>query len=65
MAEMIKNPRIMKKAQDEVREVFGRKGSTDETGLTEMKYLKSIVKETLRLHPPLPLLLPRESQRQV
>ncbi|PON43458.1 Cytochrome P450, E-class, group I [Parasponia andersonii] len=62
MAEMIKNPRIMKKAQEEVREVFSRKGLVDETGLTKMKYLKSVVKETLRLHPPLPLLIPRESR---
>ncbi|PON82278.1 Cytochrome P450, E-class, group I, partial [Trema orientale] len=56
----IRNPRIMKKAQDEVREVFSRKGSVDETGLSEMKYLKSVVKETFRLHPSFPLLLPRE-----
>ena len=50
----------MKKAQDEVREVFSRKGSVDETGISEMKYLKAVVKETLRLHPSAPLLLPRE-----
>ncbi|PON43464.1 Cytochrome P450, E-class, group I [Parasponia andersonii] len=62
MAEMIKNPRVMKKAQDEVREVFTRKGSIDETGLSEMKYLRSVVKETMRLHPSLPFLLPRESR---
>ncbi|PON43457.1 Cytochrome P450, E-class, group I, partial [Parasponia andersonii] len=61
MAEMIRNPIVMKKAQDEVREVFSRKGSVDETGLDEMKYLKSVVKETLRLHPPLSLSIPRES----
>ena len=61
MAEMIRNPTIMKKAQDEVREIFSKKGSVDETGVSEMKYLKSVVKETMRLHPPLPLLLPRES----
>ncbi|PON43450.1 Cytochrome P450, E-class, group I [Parasponia andersonii] len=60
MAEMIKNPRVMRKAQDEVREVFRRKGSVDETGISEMKYLKTVVKETLRLHPSAPLLLPRE-----
>ena len=61
MAEMIKNPRVMKRALDEVREVFSKKGSSvDETGLSEMTYLKLVVKETLRLHPPAPLLIPRE-----
>ncbi|KAL5548606.1 hypothetical protein UlMin_003837 [Ulmus minor] len=60
MSEMIKEPEVMKKAQDEVRQVFSRKGSVDETGISEMKYLKAVVKETLRLHPSAPLLLPRE-----
>ncbi|GMY30999.1 cytochrome P450 71D11-like [Fagus crenata] len=60
MSEMIKNPRVMKKAQAEVREVFNRKGKVDETCINEMKYLNSVVKETLRLHAPVPLLLPRE-----
>ena len=60
MAELIKNPRVMKKAQNEVRDVFCRKGSVDETAISEMTYLKSVVKETLRLHPSAPLLVPRE-----
>nr|XP_048328595.1 cytochrome P450 71D11-like [Ziziphus jujuba var. spinosa] len=60
MSEMIKHPEVMKKAQEEVREVFNRKGSVDETSINEMKYLKCVCKEVFRLHPPVPLLLPRE-----
>ena len=56
----MKYPKIMKKAQDEVREVFNRRGKVDEAGLEEMKYLKLAIKETLRIHPSAPMLFPRE-----
>uniref|UniRef100_A0A803R7S6 Cytochrome P450 n=1 Tax=Cannabis sativa TaxID=3483 RepID=A0A803R7S6_CANSA len=64
MAEMIRNRRVMKKAQEEVRQVFNKKGKVDEAGISDLKYLKSVVKETLRLHPSAPLLLPRESSEK-
>lgn len=63
MSEMMKNPSAMKEAQEEVRRVFKDKGNVDESGLHELKYLKTVIKETLRLHPALPLLIPRECRK--
>lgn len=61
MAELLKNPSKMKKAQDEVRKVVGKKAMVREEDTRQMNYLKDVLKETLRLHPPLPLIIPRES----
>ena len=64
MTELMRNPNAMRKAQDEVRASIGTKGKVEEADLHQLKYLKCIVKETMRLYTPLPLLLPRETTRQ-
>ncbi|AET00663.1 cytochrome P450 71D10 [Medicago truncatula] len=64
MSEMVKNPKVMEEAQDEVSRVFDKKEYVDETELHQLIYLKSVIKETLRLHPVAPLLVPRESRER-
>ncbi|RYR45341.1 hypothetical protein Ahy_A07g031181 [Arachis hypogaea] len=62
MAEMIKKPKVMEAAQAEVRRIYSSKGYVDESELHQLTYLKSIIKETLRLHPSVPMLVPRENK---
>ncbi|KAK3026032.1 hypothetical protein RJ639_042524 [Escallonia herrerae] len=61
MAELAKNPRVMKKVQGEIRSCVGKKGRVSETEVDQLQFLKMVVKETLRLHPPATLLVPRET----
>ncbi|KAG2576110.1 indole-2-monooxygenase-like [Panicum virgatum] len=62
MTELMRKPQLMTKLQAEVRR-HTPKGQemVKEENLASMVYLRAIVKETLRLHPPLPLLLPHLS----
>ncbi|KAK3039894.1 hypothetical protein RJ639_028287, partial [Escallonia herrerae] len=61
MTELARNPRVMKKVQAEIRSSIGKKAKVDEAEVEKLKYLKMVVKETFRLHPPATLLLPRET----
>jgi cytochrome P450 len=62
MAELVANPRVMAKLNDEVaRVVDADQPAVAEADLRRMEYLRAVLKEVLRLHPPAPLLLPHES----
>ncbi|OAY35952.1 cytochrome P450 71A1 [Manihot esculenta] len=60
MTFLMKNPTKMKKAQEEVRGLFGNKGFVNEDEVQKLSYLKAVMKETMRLQPTLPI-IPRET----
>nr|CAB3466581.1 unnamed protein product [Digitaria exilis] len=59
---LIKNPKEMAKVQEELRTKM--KGDDDYAIAQQLSYLKLVVKETLRLHMPAPLLVPRVCKEQ-
>ncbi|GMP53369.1 hypothetical protein CsSME_00018837 [Camellia sinensis var. sinensis] len=65
MTKLLRHPTTMKKLQEEVRGIAPKKANLTEDDLEQMHYLKAIIKETLRLHHPVPLLIPRESTKHV
>ncbi|XVF02651.1 hypothetical protein REPUB_Repub04eG0192700 [Reevesia pubescens] len=61
MTELARHPELMNKAQEEVRSIASKAGKVDEIHLQHLHYIKAAIKETMRLHPSVPLLVPRES----
>ncbi|XP_024992431.1 geraniol 8-hydroxylase-like isoform X1 [Cynara cardunculus var. scolymus] len=59
MAEIMHNRNIMKRVQEELADIVGTSNIVEESHLPKLKYLDATIKETLRLHPGVPLLIPR------
>ncbi|KAG0447271.1 hypothetical protein HPP92_028390 [Vanilla planifolia] len=68
MLELIRNPTVLEKVQREVREALGKTEtmlvSEEKMTTSTMSYFQMVIKETLWLHPPGPLLLPRENREK-
>ncbi|XP_057965739.1 flavonoid 3'-monooxygenase CYP75B137-like [Malania oleifera] len=58
MAELINKPELMRNAQEELDAVVGKDSTVDECHIHKLPYLQAVMKEILRLHPVLPLLVP-------
>ncbi|XP_058773584.1 geraniol 8-hydroxylase-like [Vicia villosa] len=65
MTELIHNPHAMLKVKEELAQIIGIGKTVQESDIVKLPYLQAIVKETLRLHPSAPLLLPRKAKIDV
>ncbi|XP_071712734.1 cytochrome P450 Tp4149-like [Rutidosis leptorrhynchoides] len=57
LSELIRNPRVMKKLQQEVDSIGQSKPEISEEDAGKLYYLKAVIKETMRLHAPASLVI--------
>jgi ferulate-5-hydroxylase len=57
LTELLRSPEDLKRVQQELAEVVGLDTRVEESDIEKLTYLKCTLKETLRMHPPIPLLL--------
>ncbi|XP_060174106.1 nicotine N-demethylase CYP82E3-like [Lycium barbarum] len=60
MATLLNHRDVMKKVQEELDREVGRNRWVEESDIKNLVYFQAVVKETLRLYPPVPVLVPRE-----
>ncbi|KAL5740676.1 hypothetical protein ACOSQ2_029856 [Xanthoceras sorbifolium] len=61
LTELLRHPESMNKAKAELAEVVGPNKKVEETDIDNLPYLRAVIKETMRLHPPIPFLVPRRA----
>nr|AJD25256.1 cytochrome P450 CYP736A121 [Salvia miltiorrhiza] len=64
LSELLRNPAVMEKVKKELEQVVGLKRMVEESDLDRLEYLNMVVKETYRLHPVAPLLIPHYAREE-
>nr|XP_043605852.1 cytochrome P450 93A2-like [Erigeron canadensis] len=62
LSQLINHPDIMKKAREEIHQVVGENRLLQESDIPNLPYLQVIVKETLRLHPAVPVFIRKSTE---
>lgn len=65
VAELVRNPRVQQKAQEELDRVIGQGRVMTEDDIPNLPYLQCVTKECFRMHPPTPLMLPHKASVDV
>ncbi|OVA07893.1 Cytochrome P450 [Macleaya cordata] len=61
MTEILRKPEVYKKILAELDEVIGKDRFVEESDIPKLTYFQAAVKEVFRLHPGVPLLIPRRT----
>ncbi|KAI5055574.1 hypothetical protein GOP47_0029095 [Adiantum capillus-veneris] len=64
LAELVNNPDIQKRVRDELNSVLGHGVPLTEPDIPKLPYLNAVVKEAMRLHMAIPLLVPHMNLHQ-
>ncbi|GKV09173.1 hypothetical protein SLEP1_g20715 [Rubroshorea leprosula] len=62
LAELINHPEVLEKAQKEIDKVVGKNRLVEESDNPSLHYIHAVIKETFRLHPPIPMISRKSTQ---
>nr|GMD40250.1 cytochrome P450 82C4-like [Ipomoea batatas] len=61
LAVLLKHPESLKRVQEEIDTNIGKERWAEDSDIKNLPYLQAVVKETLRIYPPGPYLVPHEA----